>query len=35
MAAKKFQIKRITTVDEKYEIIVLDVNKPLLKVKKL
>jgi len=35
MAAKKFQIKRITTVDERYEIIVLDVNKPLLKVRKL
>ena len=35
MAAKKFQIRRITTIDERYEITVLDINKPLLKVRKL
>lgn len=35
MAAKRFDIKRIKTIDGKYEVEVIDVEKPLLKVRKV
>ena len=34
MAAKKFDVRRIRTLDGRYEVEVIDVEKPLLKVRK-